>query len=206
MQGYIVNFNKTREEDLIVSILTPSKLKTLYRFYGARHSYIQLGYKIDFETEISHKAYLPRLRSVLHLPFEYIFSRPKMFCWQSFSGLLYEHLRDVEEVDGFYFELLEDISEKLPLQNPKRALLEGYAKLLEHEGRLHLKESCHFCQGEIEGTKLAVVRGFLPAHSECVYAKEIEKRSFFELMDKKSSMFLSDDEVEVLWNTMLLGL
>ncbi|MFP4332355.1 MAG: recombination protein RecO [Campylobacterales bacterium] len=206
MQGYILNFNKTREEDLIVSILTPNKLKTLYRFYGARHSYIQIGFKVDFETEISHKAHLPRLRNVLHLPSEYIFSHSKMFCWQGFLRLLYEHLREVEEIDNFYFELLEECSTKLTLQNPKRAILESYVKLLEHEGRLHIKESCHFCQNKIEGEHLAVVRSFLPAHSECVYASEIDKKAFFELMGKKSSMFLSDDEVEILWNTLLLGL
>ena len=51
MQGYIINVNKARDEDVIVTILAQDNLYTLYRFYGARHSQINLGFKIDFEIE-----------------------------------------------------------------------------------------------------------------------------------------------------------
>lgn len=51
MQGYILSMQKTRNEDMIVKILTPMYIKTLYRFYGTRHSIINIGRKIDFEEE-----------------------------------------------------------------------------------------------------------------------------------------------------------
>jgi hypothetical protein len=60
MQGFIVNINRVKEEDLIVSILTKDKLHTLYRFYGARHGSINIGFKIDFEIEQSSKSTISR--------------------------------------------------------------------------------------------------------------------------------------------------
>ena len=42
MQGFIVNLNKVKEEDLIVTIVSRNSLDTLYRFYGARHGVINL--------------------------------------------------------------------------------------------------------------------------------------------------------------------
>ena len=49
MQGYIIDIKPVKDDDLIVSILTENELLTTYRFYGARHSNINIGYKIDFE-------------------------------------------------------------------------------------------------------------------------------------------------------------
>ena len=65
MQGYIIRLNRARDEDLVVTILTQQNLETLYRFYGARHSTINLGFKIDFESEISLKSSIGRLRDVI---------------------------------------------------------------------------------------------------------------------------------------------
>ena len=50
MQGYIINLNRVKDEDLIVTILSKGRLETLYRFYGARHGTINIGFKIDYET------------------------------------------------------------------------------------------------------------------------------------------------------------
>ena len=51
MQGFIINLNKVKEEDLIVTIISKDNLQTLYRFYGARHGTINIGFKIDYEIE-----------------------------------------------------------------------------------------------------------------------------------------------------------
>ena len=56
MQGFIINLNRVKEEDLNVTILSRGSLETLYRFYGARHGVINLGFKIDYEVEPSAKA------------------------------------------------------------------------------------------------------------------------------------------------------
>lgn len=205
MQGYIINYNKTRDEDLIVTLLTKEKLKTLYRFYGARHSTIQLGYKVDFEAEYSPKAHFKRMRNILHLHYDYIFSHDKMYAWQSFLKLLHGHLRDVEHVDSFYFDLLEELSLKLSKSAPKRVLIEGFIKMLEHEGRLHGTGSCYFCSTDIEENRLALVRAFLPAHTSCVFAKELDRQKVDWLYANKSSSLLEDEEIEVLWETLSLG-
>ncbi len=56
MQGYIIHITRVKDEDLIVTILTQNVIKTTYRFYGARHSSVHLGYKIDFESLTSLKS------------------------------------------------------------------------------------------------------------------------------------------------------
>ncbi len=89
MQGYILNINHVKEEDLIVQVLTENKLKTLYRFYGARHSNIQLGYKIDFEAKSSIKSTIPQLSGVLHLASKWNLEHDRMFIWQPFIKLFF---------------------------------------------------------------------------------------------------------------------
>lgn len=206
MQGYIINFNKTRDEDLIISVLSKEKLKTLYRFYGARHSYIQLGYKIDFEVEHSPKAHFGRMRNVLHLHYDYLFCHDSMHAWQNFLKLLYKHLKDAEQIESFYFELLDDLSLKLKKGAPKRVLIEGFVKILEFEGRLHSDSSCYFCGEEISGEYLALVRSFLPAHGKCVYAKEVSRTGVETLFKEKNSALLEDSEVEIVWDALMLGI
>ena len=67
MQGFIIKLTRVREEDMIVTIIAEESLQTLYRFYGARHSPINMGFKIDFETETSLKSSIPRMKDVIHL-------------------------------------------------------------------------------------------------------------------------------------------
>ena len=142
MQGYIINVNKARDEDVIVTILTHHNLYTLYRFYGARHGQINLGFKIDFEPEASVKSSIDRLRNVIQLGFPWITDRSRLFIWQQFCALFHKHMQDSEELDSFYFELLENAASIWQTQNPKRIAIETYVKLLAFEGRLHQEMNC----------------------------------------------------------------
>jgi len=140
MQGYIINFNPVKDEDLIVTVLTKESVLTLYRFYGARHSHINLGYKIDFEAKSSIKSTIPQLSGVLHLASKWNLEHARMFIWQPFVKLF-----------------------------------------------------------------LALIRGFMPAHEQCVWSNTFNRLHVEELFDKKSCMFLNDEDVERLWKTMLEG-
>ena len=125
MQGFIIKLNRAREEDMVVSIIAEESLQTLYRFYGARHSPINMGFKIDFETEHSLKSSIPRMRDVVHLGFSWIGEYERLRLWQQFIALFYPHLKDSESIGSFYFELLNDASVRWKEQNPKRVAIES---------------------------------------------------------------------------------
>ena len=205
MQGYIIKVTASRDEDVIVTILTHHNLYTLYRFYGARHGQINLGFKIDFETEASVKTSIHRLRSVMHLGFVWMSERSRLFVWQQFTGLFAKHLQDSEELDPFYFNLLEEASLIWQTQNPKRIAIESYVKLLDFEGRLHKEMSCFFCEQEIT-QDITLIRAFLPAHAECIHALPIKIEAVKELFETGSSLFLNDKEIEMIWHILLEGL
>ena len=205
MQGYIIKVSKARDEDVIVTILAQDTLYTLYRFYGARHSQINLGFKIDFETQDTAKVSISRLRKVMHLGFPWITDRNRLSVWQQFTGLFYKHLQDSEELDPFYFNLLEEASSIWKTQNPKRIAIESYVKLLNFEGRLHTQMHCFFCEGEIQ-KDITLIRAFLPAHAECVHAIPLNIKAVQELFTTGSSLFLDDKEIERIWYVLLEGL
>lgn len=204
MQGYIINVNKARDEDVIVTILTHHNLYTLYRFYGARHGQINLGFKIDFEPEASVKASIDRLRHVIQLGFPWITDRSRLFIWQQFCALFHKHLQDSEELEPFYFELLEAAASIWQTQNPKRIAIESYVKLLAFEGRLHQEMNCFFCEGEIK-EDITLIRAFLPAHAECLHALPINIDAIEELFASGSTLFLNDKEIEIIWHVLLEG-
>jgi len=204
MQGFILNIIKVKDEDLIVSVLTEKKLKTLYRFYGARHSQINLGFKIDFVPIFSAKSPIPMLREVLHLGFSFQFDRDKFYIWQQFIKLLYKHLKDVEELDEFYFQLLEECAKKLKKQNPKRVMIEAYLKLLKYEGRLHSDFRCFICDDLIED-EVVLARSFITAHKRCLIGKRFDKNLLKEIFTSSSTMLLDDKEVDSLWEIVLEG-
>lgn len=206
MQGFILNINRVKDEDLIVSILTRENLHTLYRFYGARHGTINLGFKIDFEKESSSKSTILRLKDVIHLGFKWINSYKLLKNWQDFSKLFYKHLKDAEIVDSFYFELLESASTNWDKQNHKRVAIESYVKLLKHEGRLHTEFECFLCAVPIEDESVSLLRAFLPTHQKCSCRIGIKKSALNELFCNYSTLFLSDEEVDMLWNIVLEGL
>lgn len=206
VQGYILHIQKTRGEDLIVKVLTPLYLKTLYRFYGARHSIINIGRKIDFEEEPSI-TFLPKLKHILHLGHKWESDNTRYYIWQHFIKLLYRHLFDVHEIDEFYFQLLEEGAQNLHVQNPKRVVLEMYAKILAFEGRAYHREEslCFICE-EALGENIALSRGFLFGHSACVGGHIFKKDSIVQFLQSASSIMLDDWEVNELWEVLGLGL
>ncbi|RLA79946.1 MAG: recombination protein RecO [Epsilonproteobacteria bacterium] len=205
MQGYIINLNKVKDEDLIVTIISKGSLDTLYRFYGARHGTINIGFKIDYEKESSAKSTIARLKDVIHIGFKWINDYKLLRLWQDFLGLFYKHLKDAENLGTFYFELLDNASKEWDKQNPKRVAIESYIKLLEHEGRLHTELICFLCSQPIEGD-ISLIRAFLPTHKECTHTLSINKEALEELYTNKSTLFMSDKEVDRLWAVLLEGL
>ncbi|MDY0121608.1 MAG: recombination protein RecO [Sulfurimonas sp.] len=205
MQGFIISLNKVKEEDLIVTIVSRENLDTLYRFYGARHSVINLGYKIDYEREFSGKSTIGRLKDVIHIGYKWIYDSKRLRLWQDFTALFYKHLKDVEELDSFYFDLLENASKDWDKKNPKRVAIESYVKLLDQEGRLHKELVCFLCSKKIEG-EISLIRAYLPTHKECTHTLSIAQNAFTELFENKSTLFMNDKEVDRLWLVLLEGL
>jgi len=205
MQGYIINLNKVKDEDLIVTIISKNNLQTLYRFYGARHGTINIGFKIDYEIEESAKSTIGRLKDVIHIGFKWINDYKLLRLWQDFLALFHKHLKDAEDLGDFYFELIDNASKEWNKQNPKRVAVEAYVKLLAHEGRLHTEEYCFLCSKAIEGD-ISLIRAFLPTHKECTHTLSISKEALKELYENKSSLFLSDAEIDRLWLVLLEGL
>ncbi|MCH5313124.1 MAG: recombination protein RecO [Helicobacter sp.] len=206
MQGYILSMQKMRNEDMIVKILTPMYIKTLYRFYGARHSIINIGRKIDFEEE-SNLTFLPKLKHILHLGYKWESDTLRYYVWQHFIKLLHKHLFDVHKIDEFYFTLLEEGAQKLCLQNPKRVVLEMYAKILHFEGRVPSGQEhfCFVCE-EALAEKISLARGFLFAHHSCIGGSEFNSNEILQFLHSQSSILLDDWQVGELWGIIGLGL
>jgi hypothetical protein len=205
LQGFIIKTHRVRDEDLIVSIITPQSLEVLYRFYGARHSVINLGNKIDFEIESSIKTDVHRLRDVIHLGFSWMRDTRRLSLWQQFIALFYHHLQNTDEIDEFYYELLNEAALQWDIQSPKRLAIESYVKLLTHEGRLHTEMLCFYCDIKVEN-KISFLRAYLPAHEKCSHTLGINQEGVEELFRNFSTLFLSDKEVDRLWYVLLKGL
>lgn len=204
MQGYILHVNACSNEDLIVTILTNSSIQVAYRFYGARHSTINLGYKIDAELIYGTNSSLPQLRHVIHLSNTWEFSIEHLLLWQKFIDLFYQHLKQVEVVDEFYFSLLDSVAHKFTKQNPKRLQVEAYAKLLSYEGRLHRENTCFLCDQKIT-QDITLSRAYLPAHSTCIGLKGQDIVKINTFLNTKSTLALDDNLVNYLWNIMHEG-
>jgi len=205
MQGYIININKVKDEDLIVTIVSKASLDTLYRFYGARHGTINIGFKIDYEIDESSKSSTHRLKDVIHIGFKWINNFKLLRVWQDYLALFHSHLKDAEDLDSFYFELIDKASHAWDKQNPKRVAIESYVKLLEHEGRLHHELNCFLCSLPIQ-EEVSLIRAFLPTHKECTHTLSISTDVLQELFMNKSTLFMSDKEVDRLWSVLLEGL
>jgi len=205
MQGYIINLNKVKDEDLIVTILSKDSLDTVYRFYGARHGIINLGFKIDYEKEASAKSTIHRLKDVIHIGFKWINDYKLLRLWQDFIALFHKHLKDAHELDSFYFDLIDKASKEWNKQNPKRVAIESYVQLLEHEGRLHKEFECFICSDKITGD-ISLIRAFLPTHKRCTHTFGITQDGLIELYENKSTLFLNNEEVDRLWYVLLEGL
>lgn len=205
MVGYILDIKKVKDEDLIVVILTKDIIYKVYRFYGARHSSINIGYKIDFELDLSIKVNIKRLKDVIHIGYEWMLDNQKMYLWQQFIKLLAYHLKDIDEIDEFYFDLLSKIEIKLNLQNTKRAIIEKYVELLEYEGRLHADLCCLICEDKIS-TNTVLLRSFLVAHQRCTTKSGFELFKIQELFESKSTFLFDNQEIDELWDILLEGI
>lgn len=205
MQGFIINLNKVKEEDLIVTIISKNSLDTLYRFYGARHGVINIGFKIDYEKESSAKSTISRLKDVIHIGFTWINDYKLLKLWQDYISLFHKHLKDAEDIGEFYFDLINQSSKDWNKQNPKRVAIESYVKLLEYEGRLHTELYCFLCSQKITND-VSLIRAYLPTHKECSHTFAINQDSLKELFENKSSLFLNDIEIDRLWYILLEGL
>ena len=151
------------------------------------------------------KSTIPRLKDVIQLGFQWIFESEKLYCWQRFIKLFYPHLKDVETIDSFYFELLNKIAHEIIKQNPKRAICKNYLELLDYEGRLHTDFECFLCEEKIK-SNFSLVRSFMPTHSTCSYSRKFDKKKIKELFLNKNLILFEDKEVEYLWNILLQGL
>jgi hypothetical protein len=205
MQGFIIKQNKARDEDLVVSIVTREGLENLYRFYGARHGTINLGFKIDFEIQHSLKSSIGQLRDVIHLGYPWILDFNKLRLWQQFTALFYPHLHQNEAIEPFYFDVLDAAASRWGKQNSKRVGVESYIALLKREGRLHSEMECFLC-GEMIEDDIALLRAYLPTHKRCSHRLTITASALKDLYQTQSSLFLSDTEIDILWNVMLEGL
>ena len=205
MQGFILHVRKAKNEDTIVHILTGQRLEALYRFYGARHPTVTTGYKIDFEIERDDYRFLPRLRHVLHLGYPWLTDTERLHIWQHFVALLYEHLKGIETPGAFYYDLLEQAASIWHLQNPLRATVEAYLRLLEHEGRLHRPETCFVCNQPLE-SEIGLIRAYLCAHPGCVIAPTYARSDIETLFETGKTLYLGEKEVESLWMTLLEGM
>ncbi|HIP51150.1 MAG TPA: recombination protein RecO [Campylobacterales bacterium] len=205
MRGFILNTNKAKNEDIIVTVLSENTIEKYWRFFGARHSIIQVGNLIDFEVQESKNNFMPNMRSLSHMSFPWIFSNNHLLIWQNFIKLFEPHLKDSSEIDSFYFNLLLNVAKKWDKQNPKRLAVEAYVSLLSYEGRLYDNGFCYVCESILE-KEVGLMRAFLPAHPKCIYAHTLDKEAIFTLFNTQSTIHLSDEIIEKIYAILLKGL
>ncbi|MCE3047768.1 recombination protein RecO [Helicobacter kayseriensis] len=206
MQGFILSIRAIKNQDLILRILTPHSILELYRFYGMRHSILSVGKKIDFDVQ-NNGIFMSKLRNVAELNFSWEREYIRAYVWAIFIRSLADHLRDIVEVEPFYFELLEKGGICLKKQNPMRVVLEMSSRLIVYEGRnarLH-HNRCFVCNGRLD-ERVSLGRAFLFAHPECIGGDHFEKSKLLDFLDSSSTIHLDDSEIERLWSIFSLGL
>jgi len=201
----VLSLTKGKNEDMIALVLTRYEVQSYYRFFGARHSILQVGHLIDFEVEGDGGRFLPRLRNLSHIGFPWIFEHNRLLIWHNFIKLFVPHLKDAHEVDSFYFDLLLHGAKRWHKQNPKRIICELYLSLLICEGRLHLPQDCYICETKLDDS-VALMRSFLPAHPHCIDSSPLSKDKLLEFYQTKKTINLTDEEVSHLYDIILKGL
>ncbi len=204
MKGFVVALRRAKEEDNIATVLTRKDIGAYYRFYGARHSILQLGHLIDFEVEGEDGRFMPRLRNLSQMGFPWLRDRNRLMLWHNFIKLFEPHLKDASELDNFYFDLLLSAARKWHKQNPKRIIIESYISLLKHEGRLYPLHTCYICEQPIDKS-LSLMRAFKPAHPQCIYSSAIELLTIEKLMSTGKTIHLDDEIVEYLYDIVMKG-
>jgi len=205
MKGFVVALRRAKNEDSIATVLTARSIRSYYRFFGARHSILQLGHLIDFEVEGEDGRFMPRLRGLSQMGFPWLRERNRLMLWHHFIKLFEPHLRDTEEIDGFYFDLILQAARKWDKQNPKRIICESYLELLRHEGRLYPVEKCYICEQPL-GEQIALMGAFKPTHPECIYASAISREKVEGFLESGKTIYLDDGEVEHIYSVVLKGL
>ncbi len=203
MKGFIIAIRPAKNEDLIVTILEDRAIKNYYRFYGARHSILQVGYLIDYASE-EESHFMPRLKELSHIGFPWLYRKNHLMIWQRFIQLFEVHLRDTQTLEPFYFELLLEGAKRWHKQNPKRIICEMAHHLLNFEGRLHTLDSCYICEKPL-GDDIALMQALLPAHSKCIYASSLPKKKLQSFFDSGKTTWLEDEEVEYIYQLILKG-
>ena len=204
MRGFIINIRKAKNEDVVVTVLSNNSVQSYWRFFGARHSILQIGNLVDFEVKESQNNFMPQMRSLSQLSFPWIFSANHLLIWQNFIKLFEPHFKETTEIESFYFDLLLKIAKRWEKQNPKRLAIEAYIELLEYEGRLYDHGFCHICEEVLE-EEVGLMRAFLPAHPHCIYATPLKKNSIFKLFNTKSTIHIDNNEITTLYNILLKG-
>ena len=204
MRGFILNLKRVREEDLIVVVLTPFSVKSYYRFYGSRHSILQIWNLIDFEEVKSNGFFLDRIKGVSQIPFDWIYSKNRLLIWQNLIKSLYFHLKDSSNLDSFYFELLLKIAKRWNKQNPKRLFCEAYCEILRFEGRLSCQR-CSICNKKIDSKLISISKNFITSHPECVNSFLIDREKIKYLFTNAKTTKLEDSQIELLYNIALAG-
>jgi len=205
MQGFVLSVTKAKNEDVIVTILTSQDIKTYYRFFGARHSILQLGYMIDFEVENdSSGRFLPRLRSLSQIPFKWIFDKNKLMIWQNYTKNLYNHLKDATDIDSFYFDMLLENAKRWHKQNPKRVVCDSYMHMLSYEGRLYMDDNCFICNQPLENLT-SLMQSYKVAHPHCIYDISLPSKKLFDALKMQKTLYMDDDEIEYMYKVAMKG-
>ena len=205
MRGFILKINKAKNEDIIVTVLCNDSVKKYWRFFGARHSIVQIGNLVDFEVQESQNNFMPNMRSLSHMSFPWIFSNNHLLIWQNFIKLFEPHLKDSTQLNNFYFNLLLEVAKKWGKQNPKRLAVEAYIQLLDYEGRLYDNGFCYICE-KILDKEIGLMRAFLPTHPNCIYSSALQKQDIFKLFNTHSTIHIDNKKVQKLYDILLKGL
>lgn len=148
---------------------------------------------------------MPRLRSLSQVGFPWIFDKNKLLLWHNFIKKFEPHLRDAEEIEPFYYDLLLQAAKHWDKQNPKRIVCESYIALLEYEGTLYPEENCFICEGRIE-EEIALMQAFKPAHPACIYSPALPTKKVLDFFRSKKTVFFEDHEVDYLYEIVMKGL
>ena len=205
MKGFVLSINRAKNEDTIAVVLSRNDVRSYYRFFGARHSILQLGYLIDFEIEGDDGKFLPRLRSLSQIPFEWIYDKNRLMIWQNYIKLFARHLQDASEIDSFYYDLLLWCATRWSRQNPKRVVCDSYLRLLDFEGRLHYDENCFVCEMPIEN-QVSLMQGFRIAHPHCIYTPALPTKKLLDTFSMQKSILMDDSEVDYMFDIIMRGL
>ncbi len=200
----MLGIKKVKSEDLLVTVLTESKIKKLYRFYGVRHSAINLGFKIDFVAEPVVNKEIFRLKDLMHLGFGWMHETPRLLIWQNFMTILATHLQDASEIDPFYYELLCDYADIFGQSNPKRLAIEAFAKILKFEGSGSRHDYCFVCD-RATSQNVTIGKSLMVAHPECARGYVFAKDAAVELLEASRSIYFENDEIDTIYEIIQKG-